>query len=702
MCVSIVLSGLVNMSAKDTVLRIATSRNSEEAKAFAQSMARADDPTARAVITQIKKMLKDKSIQPTVKLATLQIFHQCMGVNNMHFLLFAQKKVLRRLGEFARHRKTSADPGRGADIFGNYQGEQRAASIDFLQTLLYDIKSWATRFGIAPNGEESDYLRLFRALEAERVAFPADGRVAVSSPRAQVPRFEAELSKCKQTADFLTQQLAAQASSSQVSSTASQVSAYLVQLEVEIQMRSSQPDSEAELNLLLSNHDYLSKALDAYEEYKRNGSQDSKQTALTVTLNQTQASIDQVEQELSEIRNRIYLMRTSEDHSSPDQMRREVDTRMREQEEAHRTHLAQLSQPNAGLLEQQVADAMRQIEELQTALKQKTAELERDNKLYAQVMAENRDLARKVEEASRRAYVKVADSPPDSPEPQEPSFFSSARPSIDPLLDSPDLAAFQTSHSPALESPGQVDAGTLPIANEKEFRLLCLQEKGVLFEDATVKLGAQLQWTGSEGKCLVFVGNGSQEVLEGVAIQVIPVAGVDVQQESKVPTQVQPGQKATFTLQISVREPFTGCPRILVMYLLRRSPRYLHLKLPIVLARALQPLRSDPREAFLSWQGLADTEAQISFSSLQAGINSMNSLASAIRFRSNLQLYGVKELPELEKGTVLGLGSLGELVAVTVSVEGNAKSGKIAVRSHSSRLRDAMLVLLKEFIVGYT
>jgi hypothetical protein len=79
----------------------------------------------------------------------------------------------------------------------------------------------------------------------------------------------------------------------------------------------------------------------------------------------------------------------------------------------------------------------------------------------------------------------------------------------------------------------------------------------------------------------------------------------------------------------------------------------------------------------------------------------MNSLASVVRFRSNLQLYGAKDLPELEKGAVLGFGSLGEqLVVAMVTIEGNAKSGKIAVRSRSMRLRDGMLGLLKEFIVG--
>ena len=695
------------MSVKDTVVRIVTSQSQGEATTFAQSMTTASEATARAVITQVKKLLKDRSIPPTGKLAALQLFHQCMGTGNEPFLLFAQKKILRRLGEFARHRKASTFPDRGADIFGSCQGEQQTASIEFLRILLYAIKSWATRYGIAPHGGESEYLKLYRALEAERVAFPADSRVAANSLRAQpsnVPRFEAELSKCRQTADLLNKQLA-ESGASGVASTASQVEAYKVQLEVEIQNRSSQDSSEAELNMLLDCYDYISKALDAFEEQKSRRSIDPKQTSLATTLSQTQAGIDQVEKELSEIRNRIYTLRTSEDQSNPDQIRKEQETRIREREEMHRTRLSQLSQSNGGTLEQQVAEALRQVEQLQTAVKQKTAEMERDSRLFAQVTAENRELANRLDEVSRRAYVKVADSPPDSPEPLEPSFFASARPSIEspPKPPSLDLATFQTQRAEGVESASlpQVEANSLPIVNEKEYRQLCLQDKGTLFEDAVVKMGAQLQLTGSEGKCLVFVGNGSQETLEGVAIQVIPVAGVEIQQESKGPTQVQPGQKAAFTLQITVREPFTGCPRLLVMYLHRRTPLYLHLKLPIVLARALQPPHIEATEAYRTWQSLTDTETVVRFSALQPGINSMNSLASALRFRSNLQIYGVKELPELEKGAVLGVGCLGqEVVSAMVTVEGNAKSGRIAVRARSSRLRDAMLALLREFIVG--
>ena len=715
MSVFIVLSGLVKMSAKDAVIRLTANPNPQETKAFLQSLASANDSTAKAVITQIKKMLKDRTILPTVKLAALQLFHQCMGVNNLHFLLFAQKKILRRFGEFARHRKPSADPGRGADLFGTFQGDQRAASIEFHQLLLQYIKIWASRYGIAPAGGDSDYLRLYRTLETERVVFPADNRAPAqpSSPRApqsNTARFQAELSKCRQTADVLRQMLAANPNQSEIAPTASQVSAYKAQLEVEIQTRSGQGSSEAELNLLLDAHDHLSTALEAYEVYKKGRKQDPKAAALNVTLKQTQDSIDQAEKELSEIRNRIYFMRTTEDQSNPEQVKKEIEARLREREMAHRAQLAQLDQnlnKDGPDLEQQLAETMRLAEQLQTALRQKTAEVDRDKKLYAQVTAENRELAARLEEASKKAYIKTVDSPPHSPEPQEPGFFASARPSMEvaasPVQDYLDPSVFQTLQSPAAAtSPAPVvDASGLPIANEKEYRLLCQQEKGLLFEDSVVKMGIQMQLTGLTGKCIVFLGNGSQEVLEGVAIQVIPVPGLDLQQEAKEPMPVQPGQKAVFQLQVNVQQPFLGCPRLLAMYLHHRTPIYVHLKLPIVLARALQPVHFEAPEAYRNWQSLSDTEDLVRFSGLQAGINSMNSLATVLRFRSNLLLYGTKDLQELEKGAVLGLGCFGDqLVATMVTIERNAKSGRIAVRSRVPRLRDALLALLKDFIVG--
>jgi len=703
------------MSAKDQFLRLLVSPNPEEVKAFLQSMTQANDSTVRAVITQMKNTLKDRAVPPTTKLAALQLFHQCMGLNNMPFLLFAQKKILRRLGEFARHRKASADPNRGRDLFGPVQGEQQTASIEFLKILLQAVKAWASRYGIAPNGGDSDYLKLYRTLEAERVVFPADSKAspALSSPRAQqsnASKLRTDLGKCKQTADLLLQMLAANPGQSEVAPTASQVSAYKAQLELEIETRSSQSSSEAELNLLLDAHDHLSRALDTYQDYRRSRAQSSQVSVSSAPLQQTQASIDKAEKELSELRNRIYFMRTSEDQN-PEQVRMEVERRVREREEAHRQRLAQLNQSlggqsNGALLEQQLVETMRQAEQLQGALRQKAAEIDRDNKVYAQVSAENRELTKRLEEARKRAYIKAADSPPQSPGPlHDPSFFASARQSLDPFAkqDSLDLAVFQTQRNPFSQSsvPMQEEVSSLPIVNEKEYRLLCFQDKGLLFEDAVVKMGAQLQLAGTTGKCAVFVGNGSQEVLEGVAVQVIAAAGVDVQQETKGAVQVQPGEKVVFTLQVTVQEPFTGCPRLLVMYTHLRSPVRLHLKLPIVVARALQPAHSEASEAYHLWQSLVDTEDLVRFAGLQAGINSMNSLANVVRFRNNLQLYGAKDLPELEKGSVLGVGGLGEqLVAALVTIESNAKSGKIAVRSRSLRLRDAMLGLLKEFIVG--
>lgn len=699
------------MSAKDQLVRLTVSRDPEETRAFLQSMSQASDSTARAVITQVKKMLKDRNIQPTVKLTALQLFHKCMELNNVPFLLFAQKKVLRRFGEFARHRKTSADPGRGADIFGPVQGEQQAASVEFLKLLLQAIKIWASRYGIAPNGGESDYLKLYRALEAERVVFPADSRdpMPQSSPRAQqssVSKLQADISKCKQTADLLRQMLAANPTQSEIGPTASQVNAYKSQLEVEIQTRSNQ----AEINMLLEAHDHLSKALDTYQDYRRSPRQDPKAAALQSSLQQAQANIDKTEQELSELRNRIYFMRTTEDQNNPEVARREIEARIRERDENHRRQLAQLSgpgQPNSALLDQQLAETLRQVEQMQAALRQKTVEIDRDNRMYVQVSAENRELAKKQEEESKRAYIKAVESPPESPEShRDPSFFASARQSLDPFAkqESLDLSVFQTSRNPVSQSsaPMQVDANSLPIVNEKEYRLLCFQDKGLLFEDALVKMGTQLVLTGSSGKLTVFLGNGSQEVLEGVAVQVIQTAGVELQlQEAKDTVQVQPGQKVLFTLQVNVQQPFVGCPRLLVTYIHQRNPIYLHLKLPIVLARVLQPTHYEPSEAYRAWQSLLDTEDLTRFTGLQAGITSMNSLASVVRFRSNLQLYGAKDLPELEKGAVLGFGSLGEqLVATMVTIEGNAKSGKIAVRSRSMRLRDGMLGLLKEFIVS--
>lgn len=70
----------------------------------------------KELINMIKKIIKDKSNSPTVKLRVFKLFHTCMMADNTSFLIYAQKKILTRLTKLAKHKKHMSDDNRGDDL----------------------------------------------------------------------------------------------------------------------------------------------------------------------------------------------------------------------------------------------------------------------------------------------------------------------------------------------------------------------------------------------------------------------------------------------------------------------------------------------------------------------------------------------------------------------------------------------------------
>ena len=145
---------------------IRTSQTYAEMVPHVKSLIKSGDfNTCKQVITQIKKIIKDKKPTPVQKFLALELLQECMMLKNINFLNFAQTKILDRLVILAQ--KTPNDLFRDS----NKSIENKQASEQFITNLLSYIQLWAQNFGRDSNSEPSLYMINYNRLQG-KVSFP--------------------------------------------------------------------------------------------------------------------------------------------------------------------------------------------------------------------------------------------------------------------------------------------------------------------------------------------------------------------------------------------------------------------------------------------------------------------------------------------------------------------------------------------------
>ena len=120
----------------------------------------------KAVISQIKKIIKDSSIAPPQKVLALELFQACMLLNKSEFIIEAQKKILKRFVTLAQKNAKTIFKNSGDCL------ENKNASEKFLNNLLNYFYIWANEFGQTPDKKPSELAKAFYKLR-ETVSFPA-------------------------------------------------------------------------------------------------------------------------------------------------------------------------------------------------------------------------------------------------------------------------------------------------------------------------------------------------------------------------------------------------------------------------------------------------------------------------------------------------------------------------------------------------
>ncbi|KAK9806309.1 hypothetical protein WJX72_009579 [[Myrmecia] bisecta] len=147
-----------------------------------------------------------------------------------------------------------------------------------------------------------------------------------------------------------------------------------------------------------------------------------------------------------------------------------------------------------------------------------------------------------------------------------------------------------------------------PVGDPVEwFGKLCVSSAGVLYEDAHLQVGMKLQFQGSQGQLVFFLGNKAAAPLERLILAVPPQPQFAFQLAS-VPGRLDPNKQIQVPLMVACVSPFLEPPRVQIAYTLPTGQQCNQtLPLPIVVSKfCTPPDASVPREVFFNrWRALA-------------------------------------------------------------------------------------------------
>jgi AP-2 complex subunit alpha len=163
--------------------------------------------------------------------------------------------------------------------------------------------------------------------------------------------------------------------------------------------------------------------------------------------------------------------------------------------------------------------------------------------------------------------------------------------------------------------------------------------EGVLYEDSNIQIGLKSEYHGHLGRVALYFGNKTNATFQNLTTQADSDDSLSVVSPNKVVSTVEPKSQVQQLLNIECNEFFRESPSLRISYISQATgPQRLHLKLPIVLTKFMEPIQSmDGNSFFQRWKqiGGAPRESQVVFKTeSQQGINieSVRNILAGYRF----------------------------------------------------------------------
>ncbi|GMJ00817.1 hypothetical protein like AT5G22780 [Hibiscus trionum] len=154
--------------------------------------------------------------------------------------------------------------------------------------------------------------------------------------------------------------------------------------------------------------------------------------------------------------------------------------------------------------------------------------------------------------------------------------------------------------------PVAVETNTIqPIVNIAErFRVLCLKDSGIIYEDPYIQIGIKAEWRAHHGRLVLFLGNKNTSPLISVQALILPPAHLKMEL-SLVPDTIPPRAQVQCPLEVVNLQPSRDVAVLDFSYKFGTNMVNIKLRLPAVLNKFLQPISVSAEEFFPQWRSLA-------------------------------------------------------------------------------------------------
>jgi len=224
---------------------------------------------------------------------------------------------------------------------------------------------------------------------------------------------------------------------------------------------------------------------------------------------------------------------------------------------------------------------------------------------------------------------------------------------------------------------------------------------GVLFEDMNLQIGLKSEYHGHLGRLALYFGNKTAVPLQNFTTEIESSEALTIVSPNPVANIVEPKAQVQQLLNIECNEFFRESPALRISYTSQATgPQRLHIKLPIVLTKFMEPIQSmDGNSFFQRWKqiGGAPRESQVVFKSeSQQGINneSVRNILAGYRFGL---LNDVDPNPTnfVGAGVVHGgkAGKVGALLRLEPNLE--QRMYRLTVRATSEIVSEQLRVVLE-------
>eukprot|EP00731_Ephydatia_muelleri_P007613 Em0003g1861a len=177
-----------------------------------------------------------------------------------------------------------------------------------------------------------------------------------------------------------------------------------------------------------------------------------------------------------------------------------------------------------------------------------------------------------------------------------------------------------------LAAEGMAAPSELTPGAEDGYERFWLKNNGILFENEVLQIGIKSEYKKNLGRVGVFYGNKTKNALSGFSTSITsgadilslcprhggwldtpPIWGLLVDlsfQEKPFASSVDSGAQVQQVINVECLAPFFEAPRITIKFSIGGVPRYLLLKLPIMLSKFLEPLEMAADQFFQRWKQL--------------------------------------------------------------------------------------------------